>query len=220
MGMDRRAKRYEFMFNTSGYFFRAGMGFWAAIAAGLAMGNGPAELWAWQPPERAEAKHFGPIGIVWADWSRSVYTREHVPYFALHPPVYYTVPVGRSYGWSPFAYPGWVQTPPVEPPRSMVIRNPYVVGFGADGGVGRAGPDVAPSPSKTKEPAPTGAMPVGAKGFLPQPIRIVNPYVEPGSQEAARSASPNNAEDSGAIISSTAQVQPRRIRNPHVTEPK
>ena len=28
------------------------------------------------------------------------------PYFSLHPPVYYSQPVARSYGYSPYAYPG------------------------------------------------------------------------------------------------------------------
>jgi hypothetical protein len=36
------------------------------------------------------------------------------PYYALHPPVYYSCPVPRSYGYSPYAYPGCVQTPEVD----------------------------------------------------------------------------------------------------------
>jgi hypothetical protein len=36
------------------------------------------------------------------------------PYYALHPPVYYSYPVPRSYGYSPFAYPGCVPTPDVD----------------------------------------------------------------------------------------------------------
>jgi hypothetical protein len=36
------------------------------------------------------------------------------PYFALHPPVYYSCPVPRSYGYSPYAYPGCVMTPDVD----------------------------------------------------------------------------------------------------------
>ena len=46
------------------------------------------------------------------------------PYFALHPPVYYSGPVARPYGYSPFAYPGSTPTPDVavEP---QVIDNPY-----------------------------------------------------------------------------------------------
>jgi hypothetical protein len=46
------------------------------------------------------------------------------PYFALHPPVYYSVPVARTYGYSPFAYPGTVQTPEVVQPE--MIENPHV----------------------------------------------------------------------------------------------
>ncbi len=48
------------------------------------------------------------------------------PYFALHPPVYYSAPVPRSYGYSPYAYPGYAPTPPapvlVEP---EVVENQY-----------------------------------------------------------------------------------------------
>ncbi|MEM7311583.1 MAG: hypothetical protein AAF497_00385 [Planctomycetota bacterium] len=49
------------------------------------------------------------------------------PYFALHPPVYYSAPVARSYGYSPFAYPGDVRTPDAPAAgQAKVIINPYV----------------------------------------------------------------------------------------------
>lgn len=49
------------------------------------------------------------------------------PYFALHPPVYYSQPVARTYGYSPFAYPGSVRTPEVvSAPTAKVITNPHV----------------------------------------------------------------------------------------------
>ena len=49
------------------------------------------------------------------------------PYFALHPPVYYSYPVPRTYGYSPFAYPGIVMTPEVvQRPEPEEITNPYV----------------------------------------------------------------------------------------------
>ena len=50
------------------------------------------------------------------------------PYFALHPPVYYSQPVPRTYGYSPYAYPKSVRTPDVhvEMPAAKVIRNPHV----------------------------------------------------------------------------------------------
>lgn len=51
------------------------------------------------------------------------------PYFAIHPPVYYSYPVPRSYGYSPFAYPGIVATPEVlnaSPPKPAEVINPHV----------------------------------------------------------------------------------------------
>ena len=47
------------------------------------------------------------------------------PYFALHPPVYYSAPVPRSYGYSPFPYPGTVPTPEVVMGPEEIV-NPYV----------------------------------------------------------------------------------------------
>ena len=57
------------------------------------------------------------------------YSLGHVPtppYFALHPPVYYSYPVPRTYGYSPYAYPGGVRTPEIEPVKPTVILNPHV----------------------------------------------------------------------------------------------
>jgi hypothetical protein len=58
----------------------------------------------------------------------SGYSGQSIPYFALHPPVYYSYPVPRPYGYSPFAYPPGVLTPEVSvqvsPPKT--IHNSYV----------------------------------------------------------------------------------------------
>ncbi len=49
------------------------------------------------------------------------------PYFALHPPVYYDMPVPRSYGYGPWAYPPYVETPEiVDEPTPEIIQNKYV----------------------------------------------------------------------------------------------
>lgn len=48
------------------------------------------------------------------------------PYFALHPPVYYSQPVPRTYGYSPHAYPGWVPTPEIVEPQPQTIVNPFL----------------------------------------------------------------------------------------------
>lgn len=57
-----------------------------------------------------------------------LYGLDHVPYYALHPPVYYSFPVPRTYGYSPFAYPPYVMTPEVVPAEMQpaTLRNPYV----------------------------------------------------------------------------------------------
>ncbi len=51
------------------------------------------------------------------------------PYYALYPPVYYSHPVARPYGYSPFAYPPGVMTPDVPQNKieaSPIIYNPFV----------------------------------------------------------------------------------------------
>jgi len=84
-----------------------------------------------------------------------------VPYFAAHPPVYYSYPVPRTYGYSPFAYPPNVMTPEVvEEPKPVQIVNPYV-----------------PSAQKTEEqPAQDRAAKAERQ---PQPLVVVNPYYKP-----------------------------------------
>jgi len=47
------------------------------------------------------------------------------PYFALHPPVYYSAPVPRTYGHSPYAYPGTFRTPEIEAATPAMIENPH-----------------------------------------------------------------------------------------------
>lgn len=88
----------------------------------------------------------------WPAYERSVYVGDSVPFYALHPPVYYSYPVARPYGYSPFAYPPGVRTPEVERPQPAVVQNPYVAGF-VEGG---------PAASTAKV----------------QPLRIVNPYAK------------------------------------------
>jgi hypothetical protein len=85
----------------------------------------------------------------------------NVPYFAAHPPVYYSYPVPRTYGYSPFAYPPNVMTPEVvQEPKPVTIVNPYV-----------------PQSQETKsEPAEDRSVEVRHQ---PQPLVVINPYVAP-----------------------------------------
>ena len=91
----------------------------------------------------------------WGYYWPSYYSREHIPYFAQHPPVYYSYPVGRTYGRSPYAWPPIVRTAPQRPvaePSPLIIPNPYAV---------------------SSEPA---AAPVEVSRTAP--MRIVNSYVQ------------------------------------------
>ena len=80
-----------------------------------------------------------------------IYTQTHLPYFALHPPVYYSYPVPRPYGYSPYAYPPGTVTPEIIPRRPLVIQNKFV-------------------PKRAVDRAQTDRV-------TRTPLRIVNPYV-------------------------------------------
>ncbi|MEM9352505.1 MAG: hypothetical protein AAGA92_05790 [Planctomycetota bacterium] len=89
---------------------------------------------------------------------------QNVPYYAAFPPVYYSVPVARTYGYSPFAYPPGFTTPEVvaEDCAPAEILNPFV-----------------PSSSLTEPQADevTGAQ-------APAPLVVMNPYVVPASENS------------------------------------
>jgi hypothetical protein len=86
----------------------------------------------------------------------------NVPYYAAFPPVYYSYPVPRTYGYSPFAYPPGVMTPDVMiDPQPLEIINPHV-----------------PS-TKSDKPA-AKADTTAAASRQPEPLVIINPYVASG----------------------------------------
>lgn len=85
-----------------------------------------------------------------------------VPYFAAHPPVYYSHPVARPYGFSPFAYPPHILTPEMScaPSAPVTITNPYV-------------------PSSAKPAAEAEAKPADetvSAPAQPEPLVIMNPF--------------------------------------------
>jgi hypothetical protein len=81
----------------------------------------------------------------------SAYTLSVPPYFALFPPVYYSHVTPRPYGFSPFAYPGFMITPE----RIRMPSTPFV-----------------PRVQRQVVPAPAPAAQARAK-----PVIIKNPYV-------------------------------------------
>ena len=88
------------------------------------------------------------------------------PYFALHPPVYYSRPVARTYGYGPWAYPPRTKTPDLPAPTPKVIQNKFV-------------PPRKDLKEATKDK--TAAA----------PLRIINPFVT--GDEALADASPGRA---------------------------
>lgn len=84
---------------------------------------------------------------------------EHVPYYSLYPPVYYSAPVPRTYGHSPFAYPPGYTTPEIQmQPTPQMMNNPFV----APGSAQPAKPKSAETDDRTAQ----------------APQLILNPFVE------------------------------------------
>jgi hypothetical protein len=110
----------------------------------------------------------GPYGLGFFNYG---YNQPRIPYYALYPPVYYSYPVPRTYGYSPFAYPPGTATPELALPAAAIeIRNPYV-----------------PSPGIPR-PRPTADRSASA------PRMYLNPYVakarNAGSAALAAETSP------------------------------
>ena len=84
---------------------------------------------------------------------------QNVPYYSAFPPVYYSAPVPRTYGYSPFAYPPGYSTPDIasEAPKALEISNPYV------------------APAASSESQEQVDKVTDNRG--PQPQLVVNPYV-------------------------------------------
>ncbi|HEX4128528.1 MAG TPA: hypothetical protein VHZ24_00705 [Pirellulales bacterium] len=92
----------------------------------------------------------------WGPWWYS-YVPDRIPYYVQFPPVYYSHPVPRTYGYSPYAYPAGIPTP--QPDRVTV--NPLLL----------ANPHLAqPLAYADERPAPASESP-------PKPKVIINPFV-------------------------------------------
>ncbi|MCI0333220.1 MAG: hypothetical protein L0228_08365 [Planctomycetes bacterium] len=85
--------------------------------------------------------------------------RYEVPHFAAFPPVYYSYPVPRTYGYSPFAYPPHVMTPEiVGEVKPLEIINPHVDST-----------EAKPAKAKSDRSAATSAR--------TEPLVVINPFV-------------------------------------------
>ncbi|QDS99529.1 hypothetical protein [Adhaeretor mobilis] len=85
-----------------------------------------------------------------------------VPHFAAFPPVYYSNPVPRTYGHSPFAYLPSHVTPAYAAPAPLAIDNPFVKN------------SLTSTESQSKE-EPSPDQTTSVKAQTP-PLAIVNPF--------------------------------------------
>lgn len=84
---------------------------------------------------------------------------DNVPYYAAFPPVYYSAPVPRTYGYSPFAYPPGYSTPELAAEASpLEIINPHMK---------------TSIETVSEEPEDQ----VTATPAAPAPLLVLNPYV-------------------------------------------
>lgn len=114
---------------------------------------------------------FGGFNYGWdiAELYRELY--QNLPFYALHPPVYYSGPVPRPYGYSPFAYPPGVMTPEIGViAQPVTIDNPY-------------------APKTPATPTTSGSEPdrAAASERRVEPLVILNPYAPHRSAVASTS---------------------------------
>ncbi len=91
---------------------------WVAVGILLAAGFNALQA-------KAQIIGSGAYGLGFYNYSGNYYGNNYrQPYYALFPPVYYSYPVARPYGYSPFAYPPGTITP--EAPRQAVAPVEYI----------------------------------------------------------------------------------------------
>lgn len=114
-------------------------------AAFLALNSGSVNAYVWWTP------HGYPV------WWRGgqTCTNEYIPYFAKHPPVYYSRPVARPYGYYPYAYPPAAHASWTIPTSPLLVKNHYMA-------LEAKGSD--------------------HKASSPTPLRIVNPFARESDQ--------------------------------------
>jgi len=97
---------------------------WSAVAVlgALAVANTAAA---------AHGPYFGYGGYdywLWYSFPRQTVVNSSLPYYSVFPPVYYSYPVARPYGYSPYAYPPGTPTPSKHVSAPAKVRNAFAVG--------------------------------------------------------------------------------------------
>jgi hypothetical protein len=113
-------------------------------------------------------------GAWWYGFPLKTVVNSTLPYYSVFPPVYYSYPVARPYGYSPYAYPPGTPTPSKHVSAPVKVRNVYAAG----GKQSEAGPKriknpfVGSSGFSAADPSPLEprlAAPPSASGSLTSP---------------------------------------------------
>ena len=124
----------------------------------------------------------GGYGLGFFNYSNNNLMVQRPPYYALYPPVYYSYPVARTYGYSPFAYPPGTMTPNVAPKvKSVMYHNPFV-------------PRKAEPVADTVDKSVRRDMPLGKRS----PVQVARIYINPFAKQAG----------AASTESLTARVEP------------
>jgi hypothetical protein len=102
-------------------------------------------------------------GGAWLWGYDAPYERDHIPFYALHPPVYYSYPIARAYGWTPFAYSPDAVILPLDEGGAKQIINPFVP------------PSNPPAPAPSTKAKPSAER--TADDAASTVHVVVNPYV-------------------------------------------
>ncbi len=119
---------------------------------------------------------WGAWGGYYGGLNYNVYTQDPAPYFALHPPVYYSRPVPRPYGYSPFAYPPYIMTPE---PTAERTWEPKI-----------AAPVTILNPHAPRSTPASRSVSTSDRTTSIKPLRITNPYVIAGAAPIDKPAAP------------------------------
>jgi hypothetical protein len=126
-----------------------------------------------------------------------------IPFYALHPPVYYSYPIARPYGDSPFASPPAYYGPGIADGGPQTIINPYAAPGGA------APSNATPSNSTPSAPAPASPLPSAVK---PTAGRTASAEEASPSIETLPAPEPVSQPDAGSEAAGNVQV----VLNPFV----
>jgi len=127
----------------------------------------------------AHGPYYGYAGYGYGPWwsygfPAKTVVNSTLPYYSVFPPVYYSYPVARPYGYSPYAYPPGTPTPSKHVSAPVKVRNVFAAGRKqAEAGPKRIkNPFVASSGLSGVDPGPLEpplAAPPSASGPLRSP---------------------------------------------------